>query len=247
MPLFGALAPPPYREAGPDGRSYFKILKPYLALAETYAHALEVRRRYEAVSHPEAKLKARLVARMIVELNTQVKAGEVLVAEAANRAVVNRLGATRHRPVGRNLLANSIESRPIGTTAFHTGAVGVGDLAALDKAADQQGRPYWAAQEFGSTHLVEWFSTHTVYGFFQPGGAAPDQAAFRQHPYFELNGQGHPLHVKRPIPAKGFLRGGAADAEQFRYRTMSRVASETAAEIERILTTGNPVVPGRRR
>lgn len=247
MPLFGSLAPPPYREAAPDGHTYFKVLRPYLGLAEVYAHALEVRRRYEAVPHPEAKLKARMVAKLVTELNGEVKAAEALVAEAGNRAVIARLGATRHRPVGRNLLANSIESRPIGTSVFHTGAVGIADLSVLNKAADQQGRPYWAAQEFGSTHLVEWFASHTVYGFFQPGGAAPDQAAFRQHPYFELNGEGHPLHVKRPILAKGFLRGGAADAEQFRYRTMSKVAAETAAQVERILATGVPGVSPRRR
>lgn len=247
MPIFGTLAPPPYRESAPDGRTYFKVLRPYLGLAETYAHALEVRRRYEAVPHPEAKLKARLVARLVTELNAEVKAAEVLVAGAATRAVIARIGANRHRPQGKGLLVNAIESRPIGTNIFHTGAVGVGDMTALDKAADRYGRPYWAAQEFGSTHLVEWFSTHTVYGFFQPGAAAPDQTQFRQHPYFELNSEGHPLKVKRPIPAKGFLRGGAADAEQFRYRTMSRVASETAAQIERILATGVPGASTRRR
>lgn len=243
MPLFGALAPPPYREAAPDGHSYFKVLRPYLGLAETYAHALEVRRRYEAVPHPEAKLKARLVSRMVTDLNAEVKAAEVLVAEAGNRAVIGRLGATRHRPIGRNLLVNSIESRPIGTSVFHTGAVGIGDIAALDKAADDQGRPYWAAQEFGSSHLVG----KTLYGFFQPGFAKPIGGAFRQHAYFEVDNIGFPMHITRPIPAKGFLRGGAADAEQFRYRTMSRVAAEAAAQVERILATGVPGVPPRRR
>lgn len=243
MPLFGAMAPPPYRETAPDGRQYFKVLRPYLGLAETYAHALEVRRRYEAVPHPEAKLKARLVGRLVTDLNAEVKAAEVLVAEAANRAVIGRIGATRHRPPGKGLLVNAIESRPIGTNVFHTGAVGIADISALDKAADDQGRPYWAAQEFGSDHLVG----KTIYGFFQPGYARPLQAAFRQHAYFEVDDVGFPMHIARPIPAKGFLRGGAADAEQFRYRTMSRVASETAAQIERILATGVPGVPTRRR
>jgi hypothetical protein len=243
MPLFGALAPPPYRESAPDGRTYFKVLRPYLGLAETYAHALEVRRRYEAVPHPEAKLKAKMVSRLVTELNAEVKAAEVLVASAATRAVIARIGATRHRPQGKGLLVNAIESRPIGTSVFHTGAVGIGDLTALDKAADEQGRPYWAAQEFGSAHLVG----KTIYGFFQPGFAKPIQAAFRQHAYFEVDNIGFPMHISRPIPAKGFLRGGAADAEQFRYRTMSRVASETAAQIERILASGVPGAPTRRR
>jgi hypothetical protein len=245
MPLFGTLAPPPYREAAPDGNQYFKVLRPYLGLAETYAHALQVKRRYESVPHPEARLKARLVARLITELNQEVKAAEVLTAGAAQRAVTARLGATRHRPQGRNLLVNSIECRPIGTLPFHTGAVGIGDISVLNKAADDQGRPYWAAQEFGSDHLVG----KTVYGFFQPGYARPLQAAFRQHAYFEVDDVGFPMHIRRPIPAKAFLRGGAADAEQFRYRTMTRVAGKTAAEIERILASGTPLSGprGRRR
>jgi len=241
MPLFGALAPPPYREAAPDGNTYFKVLRPYLGLAETYAHAIEVRRRYQGIAHPEAKIKARMVGRLITDLNAEVRAGEVLVAGAAQKAVTARISATRKRPVGRNLLVNSIECRPIGTTPFHTGSVGIGDLSALDKAADQQGRPYWAAQEFGSEHLVG----KTVYGFFQPGGSAPNQSSFRAHPYFEVNNEGYGMVIQRPIVAKGFLRAGAADAESFRYRAMSRVARTTAAEIERILVAGSPV-PVRR-
>lgn len=241
MPIFGALAPPPYRESAPDGNTYFKVLRPYLGLAESYEHALAVKRRYEGIPHPEARLKSKMVARLVTELNREVAAGEIAVAGAAQRAVTARIQATRKRPQGRNQLVNSIECRPIGTFPFHTGAVGVADLDALNKAADTQGRPYWAAQEFGSSHLVEWFQSHTVYGHFQPGNAAPSQDQFRVHPYFQLNGEGHPLHVNRPIPEKAFLRGGAADAEQFRYRTMTRVASITAARIERILATGSPV------
>lgn len=242
--MFGALAPPPYREPAPDGNTYFKVLKPYLALAESYAHALVVKRRYEAIPHPEAKLKARLVGRLVQNLNNEVKAGEVLVARAAEKAITSRIRATRKRPPGKGLLANQIACRPIGTLPFHTAAVGIGDISVLDKVADEQGRPYWAAQEFGSGHLVG----KVIHGFFQPGFAAPTVGAFRQHPYFEVDDIGFPMRIRRPIPRKAFLRSGAADAEQFRYRTMSRIASITTREIERILVTNaaGPATKARR-
>lgn len=246
MPQFGTYAPPPYREPAPDGQTYFKVLKPYLGLAASYQHALAVRRRYDGIPHPEAKLKSRLVSRLVIDLNAEVRSAEHAVSRAAEKSILARIASTRVRPIGKNLLSQHIECRPIGTLPFHTAAVGIADISQLDKVADDQGRSYWAAQEFGSSHLVEWFQSHGVSGYFQPGESAPSQSAFRQHPFFELNKGGYNLHVERPIPEKGFLRSGAADAEQFRYRTMTGIASNTIRQIEIILATQIGVSPKRK-
>lgn len=235
------LAPPPYLQGAPDGQTYFKVLNPYLALAQTYRHAHAARARYLKINHPEARAKARLVGLLIQELAREVRLGEIATAQAADKSIVARIRATQVRPDGKGILARSIESRPIATRPYPTAAVGVADLTRLDNASDDRGRRYWAAQEFGSRHLVG----KRIYGYFQPGNSAPSPDQFRVHPVFEARRGGKRMTIQRPISERAFLRQGAADAEQFRYRTMQTIAAKTMTDIERILVAG--LTPGTTR
>lgn len=240
------LAPGPYLEPGPDGRIYFKLLRPYLALADSYAQAFAVRRRYQSIPHPEAKLKADLVGKLIRDMSTEVAAGEIAVAKAADKAITARIRATQHRPKGKGLLVQKIKSHAIPTTPFPTGAVGIAEVALLDEVVDEEGRAYWRAQEWGSAHRVApGPGRGAIVGFFQPGNAGPDPTQFRVHPIFQTEEGGARTVIQRPIPERGFLRRGTEDAEVFRYRLMTRIAGNTVKEIEGILAVGG--APGTTR
>lgn len=229
-------------EGGGDGRSYFKVLEPYTLLLEVYEHAFEVRRRYAAIPNPAARAKAQLVGLMITQLADEVRAAQIAAAAAAENAITARIRATRKRPDRDSpLLINAIRAHAIQTRNFPTGAVGVGDLAALALASDRLGRPYWKAQEFGSDHLVG----RTFRGFFQPGDVPASIHAFRQQSDFEVRRSGPPMTIKRPIEERAFLRKGAADADLFRNRLLSGAVTTASREADRILLIGS--LTGSRR
>lgn len=76
------------------------------------------------------------------------------------------------------------------------GGWGVGDIEELKKEA-----PYWAAINFGSSHMV---GKRVPNGKFEPGQEQPDQAFFRNGRW--QKGEGHfSFVVKNPIPAMNFV------------------------------------------
>lgn len=73
---------------------------------------------------------------------------------------------------------------------------GVGDLAVLNEVA-----PYWAAINFGSSHMV---GKRMPIGGFSPGNPAPNPASFRQDRFVKGGGSYAPL-IKNPIPPMNYI------------------------------------------
>jgi hypothetical protein len=191
------------------------------------AAALGSRLPQEFDQSAEIEAVAVLVERQVVEATLQT-------AKLADEAIKKRLTMTRVRPEAstfggeagapRKRLEDAIHSEAVGL-----GAVGIGSIEELDGVLGVDGRPFWRTQEYGSTHNVG----RVVYGLFQPGSSLPDQQQFRQHPVF-VAGPGGPMHISRPIPARHFLRDGAAEAELFRERVFLDVQEIAVAEIRAI-------------
>lgn len=161
-------------------------------------------------------------AAAIIELAASVREGVTLAgvetAKAADSAIEHRIDITRKRPEagawrgGRKRLNEGIHSEALGN-----GAVGIGSIDDLDKVVGTDGRPYWRAQEEGTSANVG----REIFGTFEGPGLTPgppNQAEFRVHPVFTPGdglaaGKGT---IRRPIPARHFLRDGAAIALLFR-------------------------------
>lgn len=220
-------------EAG--GKTYFKVLYPYEELVGIYERAFAIRRQYQTIELPIAVLKARLVGVLIQDMIDAVRITEVETAKVADEAIKTRIRQTQVRPQGKRTLINSVGSAPLFPgSKLPTGGVGVGDIDLLDKAADEQGRPYWAAQEFGSRHLVN----KTIRGLFQPGGVPADPSRFREQSSFSVVSGGPLMTIKRPIRARGFLRAGVGAGELFRQRALSAMADEAVTAGTRIRALG---------
>jgi len=173
---------------------------------------------------------------LIAEVERQVNEAGVLTAKASEEAIREFISRTRVRPRApsftgsdavsgggsRKLLEDGIRSEALGE-----GAVGVGSIADLDTVVGSDGRPFWRTQEFGSTHNVG----RVVLGFFQPGNSIPNQQQFRQHAIF-IAGPGPPMHIQRPIPARHFLRDGAAAAGDFREREFRAIEGGAVGTIQ---------------
>lgn len=206
-------------QSAPGGDEFFAVLGPYLGVAETYLRAEKVRAALLRSKNPAQRALGIPVRLIVTEMEREIRAAEIAVARAADRAIKKRIRATAKRPGPRSRrLEQSIRSNPLPTKPFATGAVGVGRMDALNQTE------YWRAQEFGSKHLVG----RVLRGVFQPGDAPPDQSMFREHPIFQggsYEGAGTGAGViRRPIEARRFLSYGTADAEALRRRLMRQIA-----------------------
>lgn len=155
----------------------------------------------------------------------------VETAKVADRAIVDRIRVTRVRPevsafgymLPGKRLDEGVKSEVLGL-----GAVGIASIEELESVVGTDGRPFWRTQEYGSSHNVG----RVVIGVFQPGGSAPDQQDFRKHPIFEPGGGAGAMHIQRPIPARHFLRDGAAVAALYRERTFREAEIGAITEIK---------------
>lgn len=161
-------------------------------------------------------------AAAVTELAATVRAGATVAAietaKAADSAIRHRLDITRKRPEagafagGRKRLNEGVHSEPLGD-----GAVGIGSIEDLDSVVGKDGRPFWRAQEEGTSANVG----REIFGTFEGPGltpAPPDDSLFRVHPIF-TPGDGIAAGggvIRRPIPARHFVRDGAAIAVIFR-------------------------------
>lgn len=222
------------------GTTYFAILPPERHLLNAYRMLLEARRIAQR-NFPGTEGRARALAIDVVLKDVQVRvdAAAVLSAAEAEKMIVARIKATQVRPdppgnSGRGVrLQDAIECRAI-KTAVAGGAVGIGDITALDRVADRNGQAYWRAQEFGSAHLVG----RTFRGLFQPGSSPAGAAPFRTHPLFEVDRGGKPMTITRPIPERAFLREGTLAAEVFRQKALGGAVTPAIAEL-RLIQSGN--------
>jgi hypothetical protein len=224
---------------GARGGTYFAILPPEKHLLNAYRLLLDARQ-VALRNFPGGEGRARALAIDIVlrEVQARVDIAAAETAAEADKAIVRKIKKTQVRPdppaaKGGRRLQDGIQSRPL-ITSVSGGGVGIGDIDVLDQVADEQGRAYWRAQEFGSTHLVG----KVVRGFFQPGRSEPQGGQFRTHPVFEVDPEGREMLITRPISERAFLREGAAAAEIFRQKALGRAVTPALAEL-RLIQSGN--------
>jgi hypothetical protein len=208
------------------------------------------RARLEALKHPdraEGRARAGALSLLISQVGQQVETAAILTAKEAETMIEAHINSTQKRPdppgksVGRRL-RDAITCRPL-KTVLPGGGVGIGDLSVLNQVADAQGRAYWRAQEFGSSHLVG----RVLPGFFQPGASLPDASQSRKHPVFEVTGEGGLMEIRNPIPERAFLRTGAVEAEVFRQRALGGAVSSGIRELRAITAGASANLPALRR
>lgn len=235
----GPYAPPPYRRPGTDGRVYFKVLPGIRGLGQFWVESLRLFGELGAINHPAAPAKRALLGRVIFDMETEIRAGELAVADATDKAVRANIVATQRRPdnpAGPSMI-HGIESRPLPypeNLPFF--AVGQVDIGILDNAATGvSGKPYWPSQEFGYTGHVG----RTMHGAFQPGNSARNPALFRVHPVFIAGSPPNvPTTIKKPIEERAFLRSGVMAGALLRQRLWGVIQTDAVAELQRVLTLG---------
>lgn len=107
-------------------------------------------------------------------------------------------------------LTDVIESVAVPMGGVSAARVELGLVAKLNTAINDgasSAKPYWKAQEFGSSKMVG----RGIQGMFFGGAgeAVPNALLFRMHPLF-FPGAGGKGVINRAIPAKHFLRDAAA-------------------------------------
>lgn len=188
---------------------------------ELLAEALLLAKRLVGLA-PTAQIES-----LIAAVESRVNATGQEVAVASERLIIDKINQTRVRPEadrGRKHLADGVRSESLGL-----GAVGIGSIPELDTVVGSDGKPFWRAQEWGSHHLVG----RTIPGLFQPGNAPASQEQFRVHPIFEV-GDGGAMTIRRPIPARHFMRDGSAEATLLRDRLFGETQTVAIAEIRAI-------------
>jgi hypothetical protein len=237
---------------GGDGNDYFTILAPVPMLIEAFLLLEQARK--EALKHPdpiEGRVRAAAISFVITEVGDKVKLAGIMSAKEAEVIIRDRVAKTQRRPdtvrqpgqgARKRRLIDAIRCRPL-PTVIPGGGVGIGDISVLDQVVGADGTPYWAVQEFGSSHLVG----KRLYGFFRtPGKAAADPSQFRTHAVFSPE-KGPPMTVNRPIPERAFLREGAALAEVFRQKALGDAVAAGTRELQAIIRgTSKQLAPLRR-
>lgn len=162
--------------------------------------------------------EAAAIAELAATVRAEVAIAGTLTAKAADSAIEHRIDLTRKRPeAGAFRGARKRLNEGVRSEALGGGAVGVGSIEDLESVVGKDGRPFWRAQEEGTSANVG----RTIFGTFEGPGTTPgppNQAEFRVHPVF-TPGDGLAAGVgtiRRPIPARHFLRDGAAIALIFR-------------------------------
>ena len=150
---------------------------------------------------------------IIASTERNVALAGVAAVKASEEAAIQTLRRTRVRPEAGDLRPRKRLEEGIRSEVLGLGAVGVGDISELDTVVGVDGRPFWRTQEYGSDHNVG----RVVFGLFQPGDVPANHEDFRVHPVF-VAGEGGPMVIRRPIPARHFLRAGAGAATLLRER-----------------------------
>lgn len=235
-PYRGSVTGPPpgggYRAS--DGRSYFEILGVPSGVERIYrALALIIRRcSQEEAAAVDPAVRAywngwRLrFDKELGDFRLKLERLAIDTAVTADARTVEWIKLTQVRPdtSKANHMRGNIASRPLGGR-LPFGAVGVADIAVLNKTRRSSGGPYWEAQEFGSSAAVG----RILPGYFMPGKSRPGDAPSRTHPEFrrQTTGRGVPaMVVKNPIEARGFLRRGVEDAGRYRERRLKTLEAD---------------------
>jgi len=129
---------------------------------------------------------------------TEIKKEIDILGEATAQNMKDAIIANKKRPQSNEiaLLENTID------VEYFENGWGVGDIGKLKVNA-----PWWAAFNFGSSHMV---GKHLPQGTFQPGVPNPTNEDFRggrwkKDKYGSLGGALYSPIVKKPIPATNFI------------------------------------------
>lgn len=239
----GPYAPPPYRQPA-GGNVYFKVLPGIRGLSVVWIEALRLYADLSRIPHPAAPQKRVLLARHIASMEEKIRAAEVVVAEATDTFVRERIAATQVRPDNPSgpRMITGIKSRPIIYPDLPAFAVGQVDISVLDKAATGvSGKPYWPSQEFGYTGHVG----RRMRGSFM--GTRPDPSMFRVHPVFTVGRPWYKMTIRKPIEERAFLRSGVMAGALLRQRMWKQIEAEAVREVTRILTFGTTTSRSRSR
>ncbi len=161
----------------------------------------------------------------------------VAIAAEADTLIKAKLKAATLRPPTGNRpgLQDGIHSAHVSTGRVSFGVVEVGLIDELQKVVgDVSGVPFWKTQEFGSQHNIG----RRIVGFFVGAGGQsvpnPIEGSARVHPAFQSDPAGGLGTIRRPIPAKHFMRDGTREAE-VHWRALVQVAVQQASnELARI-------------
>lgn len=154
-------------------------------------------------------------------------------AATAEKDMIEKLTSDQRRPEkgGSTSLRHLLRAAPLPPIAgYQTGAVGVADVAELNRAINPYSRsygPYWRAVEYGTGQAgVRSQIGRILYGSFTGAGGsgptAPSQEMEGQHPIFisagqkKLSPRGFGT-IGREVPAKHFIKYGA-DAAAVQWR-----------------------------
>lgn len=243
----------PFGIPAPDGNTYFKILGPPRGLISGYRMLLDAIKVYEQAARraTDPTIRSQNLERAhrldiaFKRLHDDMRSLGVRTAQFADAQIRSNIDTSQVRPDnGGRRLRDNVLSRPI-VTALPAAAVGIADMGELDRTVSKHSRPvpYWRAQEFGLVADEE----RVIPGYFEPGGAEPDAAQFRQHPIFQqyTYGKGMPaLLIKagqRLAPERRFLRDGVAEAAVFRQRELRSIQGDALAALAR--ARGAPIGP----
>lgn len=186
--------------------------------------ALSNARDRAARRRPGARDSIAELDRLYANFNRDLDRAASTSAARATKAIKARIEQTRVRPETDKPrhLADMVKSRRVSIVpGIATGAVGIADIAELNKAVDPDfpNGTYWEAQEYGTFAHVG----RQIRGYFYGGGAPiapPREAQFRVHSAFSpeglltgpRGGSGGKGRIRRPLMARRFIRDGADDA-----------------------------------
>lgn len=224
---------------------YFtRFLPPPSAIAATHRKFIAVYETYAKLGRadPLAAAQARLIGAAYQDFQADLVVISERVAEAANHAIVELYEKSRVRPHTGNA-PHLVEALPTSEplkTVLPAGAVGIVNRDALDKF------PYWAAQEFGSSHLVGKEIRGWFFGTGFSGAFAPDPAESRHHPLFRPSGTGLVAHIQKPIPEGKFIRETADLAFALWSHEMRAAALDAAKDLRAAAGQGRRSATSRR-
>lgn len=252
------------------------VAKTHLLFAEAFKAARDLDRESRRLGTGRNVATLRALQLVYGEFNDELNLLARNTAREAQKDMRRRFERTRKRPNsgikdrGRGLKANLV-ARPMitaGVGGLGTGAVGIADVERLDTVVNPLAqtargkKPYWRAQEYGSSHLV---GRAPVGFFFDAGLANPTRPGDATgQPIFvsartasaigasagvrtgggAQGGSGGQMRIQKPIEARHFI-GGAADAARGKWLGLVRaIETDTAVALRGVVA---PVPLARRR
>jgi hypothetical protein len=220
--------------------AYFQRIEGFAATRSAYTllfEALDIARSLG----PAGAARARALQAAIFELERREQLVSRATAQRADAFIRTHIASSStgrpRRPASRSGdMAGNVRSDPLAGT-LPLGQVGIANLELMARTVnpDAPGAgEYWRAQEYGTTAHIG----RRLVGYFQPGGAPPNEGDFRAHAYFDYDGRSNKKApggiIRRPIQPRHFLRDGTADAVGYWREQQRRVERDVVSALRRL-------------